>query len=146
MKLVADHRPLEQAISTSFKRSCEDVRGDAAEHAPVSVSRGLKLNVGAVQGGLRASIAVVDFRHDGSGYFARVGSALRYAMMREKGGVIVPVRKKLLSWQDLISGKWIFAKRVVQRPGGPRQGHRPWLQPAGDRFAEFMTQHLLSFR
>ena len=60
----------------------------------------------------------------------------------EKGGTIVPVRKRLLAWQDPITGKWIFAKRVVQRPGGPRQGYRPWLGPAGEKFPEFMADHL----
>ena len=142
MRLVADHAELERDIATSFRRACEDVRGEAAENAPVGVSRGLKLNAGSVQGGLRASINVEDVRRTSEGWFARVGSPLRYAMMREKGGRIVPVRKRLLAWQDPITGKWIFAKRVVQRPGGPRQGYRPWLGPAGEKFPEFMADHL----
>lgn len=142
MQLIVDHAPLFRHVAQSFSRACEDVRGAAAKNAPVSVSRGLKLNAGDVQGGLRASINITEIRYDASGYHARVGSALRYAMMREKGGTIVPVRKKLLAWQDPTTGKWIFAKRVVQRPGGPRQGYKPWLGPAGDQFVKFMGQHL----
>lgn len=142
MKLVSNRAELLATVETGFRRACEDVRGEAAENAPVSVSRGLKLNAGDVQGGLRASIAVTDVRHDSEGWHARVGSALRYAMQREFGGVILPVRKKLLSWRDPVSGKWIFARRVSQLPGGPRQGHRPWLRPAGDKFGSFLEEHL----
>ena len=70
--------------------------------------------------------------------------SLRYAMQREKGGVIVPVRKKLLSWIDPITGDRIFAKRVVQKPGGPRQPtpYSPFIEPAGDRFPEYFSDHL----
>lgn len=142
MRLVAQHAPLLANVELAFRRSCEDVRGQAAENAPVSVSRGLKLNVGGLQGSLRGSIAVADVGHDAEGWHGRVGSNRRYALMREKGGTILPVRKKLLAWQDPITGKWIFAKRVTQRPGGPRQGYKPYLQPAGDRFGEYMAGHL----
>lgn len=112
----------------------------------MSVTRGAGLNVGAVQGGLRASIAVVDVRHDFEGWHARVGSPLRHAAQREFGGTILPVRGKLLHWIDPITGEHRFAKRVTQRPGGPRQGYRPWLRPAGDQFPAFMDEHLGSFR
>lgn len=142
MQLVADHRPLEREVEIAFRRASEEVRGEAARNAPVSVSRGLKLNAGNVQGGLRASLAVSEVHHDGQGWHSRVGSALRYAMQREYGGVILPVRKKLLSWIDPITGVRRFARRVNQRPGGPRQGYKPWLRPAGDRFPEFMDDHL----
>lgn len=140
--LVPDHRPLEREIEMGFRRAVEEVRGQAAENAPVSVSRGAKLNAGDVQGGLRASIAVSEVVHDATGWHARVGSALRYALMREYGGVILPVRKKLLSWIDPQTGVRRFAKRVVQRPGGARNGYRPWLRPAGDMFPKFMDDHL----
>lgn len=142
MKVVGQHAPLLIEVETAFRRACEDTRGEAAEHAPVAVSRGFKLNAGDVQGGLRASISVTDVRHDGAGWHARVGSPLRYAMQREYGGEILPVRKKLLSWRDPATGEWHFARRVMQRPGGPRQGYKPWLRPAGDMFPSFMDQHL----
>lgn len=140
MKLVADHTQITTNIATAFVRAVNDCVGDAKENAPVGVSRGEKLNAGSVQGGLRASISA-DFIGP---LQARFGSPLRYAMQREKGGVIVPVRKKLLSWIDPITGKRVFAKRVSQRPGGPRQPkpYTPFIGPAGDKFPEFMDEHL----
>jgi hypothetical protein len=140
MKVVPMHQELERNIATAFVRGVDEVTGEAKKNAPVSVSRGAKLNVGSVQGGLRASISAA---FTGT-LQARVGSPLRYAMMREKGGVILPVRKKLLHWIDPITGEHRFARRVVQRPGGPRQPrpYTPFLQPAGDRFPEFMDDNL----
>lgn len=138
MKLTTDYRELHRNIQTAHDRASDEVAGLARRNAPVSVSRGLKLNAGGVQGGLRASITA-----EKTGRLAsRVGSPLRYAMMREKGGVIVPVRKKVLSWIDPVTGQRRFARRVRQRPGGPRQGYKPWLGPAGDRYPEFMEDHL----
>lgn len=138
MKIVTDWAKVNSLVETGFRRAVDEVVGEAKKNAPVSVSRGLKLNAGDVQGGLRASISATFTGR----LAARVGSPLRYALMREKGGTIVPVRKKLLSWIDPITGERIFAKRVVQRPGGPRQGHKPYLGPAGDRFPEFMDDHM----
>jgi hypothetical protein len=140
MKIVSNYDPLRRNIATAFLRAVDECVGNAKENAPVSVSRGAKLNAGETQGGLRASISATI-----TGTLqARFGSALRYAMQREKGGTIVPVRKKLLSWIDPITGKRIFAKRVTQRPGGPRQPHpySAFIGPAGDRFPEFMDDHL----
>lgn len=142
MKVVTNYTEVEAHVGTAFRRACEEVRGEAARNAPVGVARGAGLNAGSVQGGLRASITVADIRHEPIGWSARVGSPLVYAMMREFGGVIVPVRKKLLSWIDPYTGRRIFAKRVVQRPGGPRQGYKPWLRPAGEKFPQFFEDHL----
>lgn len=138
MKLVTDHDAVLRNSSLAFRRAGDEVAGEARRNAPVSVSRGLKLNAGDVQGGLRASIT---FEQSGP-LSGRVGSPVRHAMMREFGGVILPVRKKLLSWIDPVTGKRVFAKRVVQKPGGPRQGYKPWLRPAGEKFGEFMEDHL----
>lgn len=140
MKLVTDLSTLTNNIATAFVRAADECAGDARENAPVSVSRGLKLNAGDVQGGLRASINV---QFTGP-LQARFGSPLRYAMQREKGGVILPVRKKFLSWIDPITGERVFAKRVVQRPGGARQPHphTAFIGPAGDKFPQRMHDHL----
>jgi len=140
MKLVTHYDRVDRAVDLAFARAVDEVVGEAKKNAPVAVSRGLKLNAGDVQGGLRASITEV---HVGR-LHARVGSPLRYAMQRERGGTIVPVRKKFLSWRDPITGEWRFARRVVQRPGGPRQGYKAWLEPAGDKFSGFMDDHLRS--
>ena len=138
MKIVTDLSKLNANIDLAHRRAADEVVGEARRNAPVGVTRGAGLNVGSVQGGLRASIS-----YQASGpRQGRVGSPLRYAMMREKGGVILPVRKRLLSWIDPVTGERIFAKRVVQRPGGPRNGYKPWLGPAGDRYTEFMEDHL----
>lgn len=140
MKLVADHSRLNLNIATAFVRAVDECVGDARQNAPVGVSRGVKGNAGDVQGALRASISATFI----GALQARFGSALRYAMQREKGGVILPVRRKLLSWIDPVTGKRIFAKRVSQRPGGPRQPkpYSAFIGPAGDRFPEFMDDHL----
>lgn len=138
MKLVTDDTVMPRIIDTAFARSADEVVGEMRKNCPVSVSRGMKLNAGDVQGGLRASLTF----EKTSRLQGRAGSPLRYAMQREKGGVIVPVRKRLLSWIDPITGERVFAKRVVQRPGGPRQGHKPFIGPAGDKFPDFMTDHL----
>lgn len=140
MKIVSNYDPLRRNIATAFVRALDECVGEAKRNAPVSVSRGAKLNAGDVQGGLRASIS-----GEVTGTLqGRFGSSVRYAMQREKGGVILPVRKKLLSWIDPVTGERIFAKRVSQRPGGPRQPrpYTPFIGPAGDRFPEFMDDHL----
>lgn len=138
MKLVTDDTVMPRIITTAYARATDEVVGEMRKNAPVSVSRGLKLNAGDVQGGLRASLT---FQRTGR-LQGRAGSPVRYAMMREKGGVIVPVRKRFLSWIDPVTGQRIFARRVVQRPGGARQGHKPFIGPAGDKFPDYMTDHL----
>jgi hypothetical protein len=64
-------------------------------------------------------------------------------MMREHGGTILPVRRKLLSWTTA-TGQRAFAKRVTQRPGfiRGRLGRKAWIKPAGDKFPKFMEDHL----
>lgn len=138
MIVKTDLTLLNRNIDTAHARASDEVKGEAQRNAPVAVSRGLKLNAGSVQGGLRASIT---YEADGPRQ-GRVGSPLRYAMMREKGGVITPKRRKLLHWIDPITGEHRFAKRVVQRPGGPRQGYKPFIGPAGDKYPDFMEDHL----
>lgn len=144
MKLITDYSVLNRTFVTAFARAKDEVVGEAKRNAPVSVSRGMKLNAGDVQGGLRASITAERTDVSLNQLTSRFGSGLRYAMQREKGGVILPVRKKLLSWVDPVTGERRFARRVNQRPGGPRQP-RPYsafIEPAGDRFPEFMDDHL----
>jgi hypothetical protein len=143
MILKTDRRELDRNIETSFLRSCDEVVGEMKLNAGVSVSRGMKLNSGDVQGGMRASVS---FERTGR-LEGRAGSNHRGAMMREKGGVILPVRRKLLSWRDPSTGKWIFARRVRQLPGfiRGRLGRGPWIEPAGDKFIQFMDDHLKSF-
>jgi hypothetical protein len=142
MIIRSDLAVIRQHTETAFRRSMDEAVGDAKDHAPDGVSRGMKLNAGSVQGGLRASITSEGPERRGDGLYGRIGSPLRYAAQREFGGVILPVRKKMLSWRDPITGKWIFAKRVVQLPGGARQGHKPWLRPAGDKWPDRFAEHL----
>lgn len=138
MKLVTDHSVMPRTIATAYARATDEVVGEMRRNAPVSVSRGMKLNAGDVQGGLRASLTF-----EATGHLqGRAGSPVRYAMQREFGGTILPVRKRFLSWVDPVTGQRVFAKRVHQRPGGARQGYKPFIRPAGDRFPEFMTDHL----
>lgn len=96
------------------------------------------------EGTLHASITWEWTGREGDNLRARFGSALRYAAMRELGGVIRPVRAKRLVWRDM-EGRWHSAKEVVQVPGG-RKGTakhgKPYIRPAGERFGEFMDKHL----
>jgi hypothetical protein len=142
MKLVTNYPSVTRHVDLAFRRAVDEVVGEARMNVGVSVSRGLKLNAGDVQGGMRAS---VDAQHTGR-LHARVGSQHRGAMMREKGGTILPVRGRFLSWVDPVTGKRIYAKRVVQQPGfiRGRRGRGPWLQPAGDLFPKFFEDHLRS--
>lgn len=138
MKIRTDLTELNRNIDLAHARAADECVGEARRNAPVSVSRGMKLNAGSVQGGLRGSLTY-QAETSRSG---RMGSPLRYAMMREKGGTIVPVRKKLLHWIDPVTGEHRFARRVVQRPGGARQGYKPFIGPAGDKYPQYMEDHL----
>lgn len=140
MKLVTHYPEVAQHVELAFRRAVDEVVGEARLNVGVSVSRGLKLNAGDVQGGMRASVT----SQMTGRLSARVGSPHRGAMMREKGGMILPVRRKLLSWVDPITGKRVFAKRVHQLPGflRSRTGRGPWLQPAGETFPKSMDDHL----
>jgi hypothetical protein len=142
------HR-LFEATNLAFERSTQEVVGLAKENAPVSVSRGVKANVGDVQGGLRASITATPIQRVAGGMTRMVGSAARHAAQREFGGVIAPVRKPRLAWIDPTTGQWIVlpkGRTVTQRPGGPRQGYQPWLRPAADQWPRLMDEHLKAIR
>ena len=146
MRLDSDHAPLIREVWQAHDRAVQDVVGDAKENAPVGMTSGIGIGGFNLQGGLRGSITnrpVV--RHDGEHRDA-VGSSARHAAMREFGGTIRPVRAQMLSWVDPATGKRIFAKQVTQRPGGPRQGYRPWLRPAGDKYPQYMERHLRGIR
>jgi hypothetical protein len=141
VKLVTHYSEVQQHVDLAFRRAVDEVVGEAKLNVGVSVSRGAKLNAGNVQGGMRASVTsdqVAGRLH------ARVGSAHRGAMMREKGGTILPVRGRFLSWVNPVTGQRVFAKRVTQRPGfiRGRLGRKAWIKPAGDKFPKFMEDHL----
>lgn len=142
MKLVTHFDRVNAHTELAFARAVEESVGEARMNVGVGVSRGVKANAGDVQGGMRASVT----SQKTGRLSARIGSAHRGAMMREKGGTILPVRRKLLSWIDPITGKRVFAKRVYQQPGfvRGRLGRRAWLKPAGDKFPGFMDDHLRS--
>lgn len=140
MILKTDYSKVLGNTQLAHRRAVDDVEGEARMNAGVSVSRGAKLNVGDVQGGFRASIT-----HEHTGPLSsRVGTPHRGGMMREKGGTIVPVRARMLSWVDPVTGKRVFARRVHQLPGfiRGRRGRSAWLKPAGDLYPKFMEEHL----
>lgn len=129
----------------AFERSTQEVVGEARENAPVSVTRGVGGNVGDVQGGLRASITATPIQSIAGGMVRQVGSAARHAAQREFGGVIAPVRKPRLAWRDPVTGRLIVLRKgqtVTQRPGGPRQGYKPFIRPAADKWPQLMDEHL----
>lgn len=119
-------------VESAFMRAMGETVGLADELAPVH------------DGALHASITWQWIDRTGDALKARFGSALRYAAIRELGGIIRPVRKKLLVWRDY-EGKWHAAKEVRQAPGGrigsPKHG-KGYLRPAGEKFGEFMEKQL----
>lgn len=142
MIVTTNAEPLLSAPRIAFGRALEEIVGLMRADAPVSVSRGVKLNAGDVQGGLRASLTHTPIVSTGAGITADVGSPVRYAAQREFGGTIRPVRKRLLAWQDPATGKWIFARSVTQLPGGARNGHKPFIRPNAEKFREIFPEHL----
>jgi phage gpG-like protein len=70
-----------------------------------------------------------------------VGSALRYARMREFGGVIRPVRRPRLAWRSPLYG-FRTALMVTQRPGGRTNGWKPWMRPAVAQYPDLMEQEV----
>lgn len=131
----------------AFDRSVEECVGGARSDAPVGMTGASRSNVGGTHGSLAGSIHRERTQRSPGVLRTRFGSSMRHARMREKGGVIVPVRAKLLSWIDPATGKRIFAKRVVQAPGGRRGSSKhgkPYLKPNGDRFPQYMSEHLRS--
>lgn len=125
------YRDVEQAFSSAM----EDTVGLADELAPVD------------QGILHASITWRWVERSQDRLRASFGSAVRYAAIRELGGIIRPVRAKRLFWRDS-EGRGHSAKVVIQVPGGkkgsPKHG-KPYLRPAGEKFPEFMEKHLRRF-
>lgn len=123
---------LYEDVNSAFMRAMGETVSLADELAPVD------------EGTLHASITWEWITRSTDSLKARFGSALRYAAIRELGGVIRPVRKKLLVWKDH-EGRWHAAKQVIQQPGG-RKGSakygKPYLRPAGEKWPEFMEKQL----
>ena len=132
MKFRSNRKEIEGDIRQAFARSMEDTAGEADENAPVR------------EGLLHASITWQWIDKAIDRLKARVGSALRYARMRELGGTIRAIRKPRLVWRGL-DGSWHSAVSVTQVPGGrkgtSKHGKR-YLKPAADRFGVHMDKHL----
>jgi hypothetical protein len=132
MGFKSNRREIDANQKLAFRRANEDVVGQADENAPVR------------DGHLHASITWKMLLDGSNEMKSRFGSALRYAAIRELGGVIYPVRAKRLVWRDY-EGRFHASKKVVQAPGGrrgsPKHG-KPYLKPAGEKFGEFMDKHL----
>ena len=68
-----------------------------------------------------------------------VGPTVIYGRIQELGGIILPVKAKMLSWMDDDTGERIFAK-MVQIPA------RPYLRPAvdehKDKISDAISYHL----
>ena len=132
MKLVKNRGPIEGGIRQAFGRSMEEVAGQADRNAPVD------------EGALHASINWNWINQTGDHLRARVGSALRYAAIRELGGTIRPVRARRLMWRSH-DGKFHSANVVVQAPGGKKGSSKhgkPYLKPAVDKFGDYMGRNL----
>lgn len=134
MKLEPKRDEITGDVKTAFSRAMEDTVGQADENAPVH------------DGALHASLTWRMVESNADHLRALFGSGLRYARMRELGGVIRPVRAKRLVWRDY-EGRFHSATEVHQAPGGrrgsPKYGKR-YLQPAAEKFGDFMAKHLKS--
>lgn len=147
---------------TSFVRAREECIGEARRLAPVLKTGVRGIGSGSVQGGLRASITDDGPpRISGGTITGRFGSGLPYAMMREKGGTIAPVRRRALSWLDPQTGMRIVLgptikrthasidkttglKTLFVRKASVTQQGKPYIEPAGNKFPGFFTDHLRS--
>jgi hypothetical protein len=128
----SDRREIDGNVRTAFIRSNEDCVADADENAPTH------------EGTLRGSLTWRWVAESTSSLKSQFGSALRYAAIRELGGVIRPVRAKRLVWRDY-EGRFHSAKEVIQKPGGrvgSRTHNKPYLKPAGEKFPDHMEAHL----
>jgi phage gpG-like protein len=119
-------------VEQAFRRSMEDTTGDAADNAPFH------------DGLLSASITWRMLSQSATELKATFGSALRYAAIRELGGVIRPVRAKRLVWKDY-EGRFHSSREVIQKPGGKlgsSKHGKPYLKPAAENFGDHMDKHL----
>lgn len=118
----------------AIMRAFEDVVREADKNAPVD------------EGTLHASITYRITSDTADSVRGEVGSALRYARMRELGGTIRPIRAKRLVWRGH-DGKFHSAKVVTQQPGGrkgsSKHGKR-YLEPAAKKFGQFFEEHARS--
>lgn len=90
-------------------------------------------------GVLEGSIKVAEFaREDGLGVVGSWGSTdVRYALIHELGGVIVPVRAKALKI-PMPDGSFRFVKSVTIPP-------RPYLRPAADAIYPQLAGNIRAF-
>jgi len=65
-----------------------------------------------------------------------VGPTVIYGRIHELGGIILPVKAKMLSWMDDDTGERIFAK-MVQIPA------RPYLRPAFDEHKDEIADAMM---
>ena len=92
-------------------------------HAKINVSRG-RPGLAVDTGNLVNSIGTVPGKLTTTFAEAEVGTGVEYAAIHEFGGVILPLRAKMLSWIT-DGGERVFAK-MVQIPA------RPYMRPAAD--------------
>lgn len=128
---------IERDNTAAFLARHQQAHGRAVQRVLGLMRRNAPVDMGRLRGSLtnrpvlRTDTRSVDM----------VGSALRYARIRELGGVIVPVRAKRLVWRDKAGG-WHSATRVVQRPGGPSNGYRPYGGPAVAQYPRIMAEEV----
>lgn len=87
---------------------------------------------------LEGSIDVVEYAHEtAEGVEGAWGSRdVAYALIHEMGGIIKPVRAKLLSFE--IDGERVFAKEV-------KIPARPYLRPAADETYPHLAENIAHF-
>jgi hypothetical protein len=136
MRYIDHRRNLLDKIPTAFLVSVYDVEREAKANAhvsPMRVQTGFKRR-NAAPGSLRRSITTMI----AGPLKARVGSALPYAGMRNRGGVIRPKRARFLRFQTY-DGRWHSVRQV-------RQKGDQWLNKAGRKWPSFFLKRLRALR
>ena len=123
-KIAKAQAEIDRGIGRALMRGALLISGEAQRN--VSGPRPERL--GVVTGRLRSSISAVAL----SKYSVKVGTNVSYAAIHEFGGrtkphLIVPLKKKALSWVG--EGGEVFVRRVVHHPGSTIPA-RPYMRPA----------------
>lgn len=124
MKVTTNPEALLRPLHTAWREALHDVENEAKRNAGRTKHKSTKA--------LRRSI-----RTDIVGSRASIGSPLRYARIRDRGGIIRARRRKYLHFKG--SRGWAMVKEV-------RQIGNTWLTSAGNRFGEFFMNRLRNSR
>lgn len=132
---------LENNVNAIKKELRQETLQRAAMAGGIVISNNAKINISRtfkkVSGSRGLSrIVIEETKSSESEAWVAVGPTVVYGRIHEFGGIIRPVKAKMLSWVD-DAGKRIFAN-IVHMPA------RPYLRPAVDNHKEEIKQGVAS--